>query len=44
MPNGEWTNQEDELVKKFDEEIEAGTLQQISFNNPDEMIQWLNQA
>ena len=41
--NQNWSSKEEEIIKKFDEEIENGSLQKKSFPNSDEAIQWLKQ-
>lgn len=37
----EWSEHEEALIKKFDQEISDGLLQKTSFNNPQEAIEWL---
>ena len=36
----EWSENEEAIIKNFDQEISDGSLQKISFNNPQEAIKW----
>ncbi len=43
MSQEEWSAKEEEIIKKFDKEIENDVLPKKSFPNPDEAIAWLKQ-